>query len=253
MTPRILVNRSGIFVAEPLYFDNGEALNPATIGEVGMRVSLKWIGLAGAALALPLVLLAADGVIRAADHLDPPTRTDGNFDPTPDIPADIADVFVFHTPTSIVLALTFAGPQPSTVAPFYDRDVLYTINVSNAGTRTDSEIQIRFRFGYDGQSPGVQFTGIPGINGALQGPVQTVLEQNGVKAIAGVFDDPFFFDLVGFRETVSTGTLAMRNTRDFFKGQNDTSVVIEIPRSLILNGNNPLDVWAQTARFGGNL
>ena len=218
-----------------------------------MRVSRTWIALGGAALALPLALFSADYATRAADHFDSPTRTDKDFDPTPDIPADIADVFAFHTPTSIVIAVTFAGPQPMNMPPFYDRDVLYTINVSNAGTRTDPEFQIRFRFGKDGQAAGVQFTGIPGSTGPMEGPVQTVLEQNGIKAIAGIFDDPFFFDLVGFRETRSTGTLAIRNTRNFFDTQNDTAVVIEIPRAAILNGNNPLDIWSTTDRFGGNL
>ena len=218
-----------------------------------MRISRTWMTLGATAFALPLALVSADYATRAADHLDPPTRTDKDFDPTPDVPADIADVFAWYTPTSIVVSLTFAGPQPGNMAPFYDRDVLYTINISNSGARSDPEFQIRFRFGFDGQSPGVQFTGIPGTTGPIEGPVQTVLERDGVKAIAGVFDDPFFFDLLGFRETRSTGTLSIRNTRDFFDGQNDTSVVIEIPRSAVLNGTNPLDVWAQTARFGGNL
>ena len=58
---------------------------------------------------------------------------------------------------------------------------------------------------------------------------------------------------LGFRETRDTGTLAIRNTRDFFKNQNDTSIVIEMPRSAVVNNNQPLDIWATTARFGGNL
>lgn len=43
------------------------------------------------------------------------------------------------------------------------------------------------------------------------------------------------------------------STRDFFAGQNLTAVVIEIPRDRIANGANPIDVWATTARFGGQL
>lgn len=219
-----------------------------------MRVSRTWATLGGALMALPLAFLSADYSTKAADHLDPPLRTDKDVaGARPDIPADIADVFAWYTNDSVILVLTFAGPQPTNMAPFYDRDVLYTINVSNGGARTDPEFQIRFRFGFDGQSPGVQFTGIPGTTGALTGPVQTTLTQGNVKAIAGIFEDPFFFDLLGFRETRDTGTLAIRNTRDFFRGQNDTSVVIEIPRSAILNNNQPLDIWATTARFGGNL
>lgn len=218
-----------------------------------MPMLRTWLALGGAlALAVPAVLVSTDAPIRAADHFDPPTRTDKDLDPTPDIPADIADVFAWHTPTSIVIAITFAGPQPNNLPPSYDRDVLYTINISNAGARNDPEIQIRYRFGLDGQSPGVQITGVPGA-GTIVGPVQTVLQQGDVKIIAGIFEDPFFFDLLGFRETRATGTLAIRNTRDFFKGQNDTSFVIELPRAAVLNSNQPLDIWATTARFGGNL
>lgn len=218
-----------------------------------MPMLRTWLGLAGAVALVPAVMISTDYATRAADHLDPPTRTDRDRDPTPDIPADIADVFAWHTPTSIVVALTFAGPQPSNMAPFYDRDVLYTINISNAGARTDPEIQIRCRFGFDGQAPGMQCTGIPGTNGPIVGPVQTVLQQGEVKAIGGIFADPFFFDLIGFRETVATGTLAIRNTRDFFRDQNDTSIVIEMPRSGVVVNNQPLDIWATTDRLGGNL
>ena len=219
-----------------------------------MRVSRTWAALGATLLALPLALVSADYMSKAADHLDPPTRTDKDVQGAhPDVPADIADVFAWYTADSIIVVLTFAGPQPNNMPPFYDGDVLYTINISNAGARTDPEIQIRARFGFDGQSPGVQFTGIPGTSGPITGPVQTVLTQGNVKAIAGIFEDPFFFDLLGFRETRDTGTLAIRNTRDFFKNQNDTSIVIEMPRSAVVNNNQPLDIWATTARFGGNL
>lgn len=59
------------------------------------------------------------------------------------------------------MALTFAGPNPRSLPATYDRDVLYTINVSNAGSRTDAEIQIRFRFGQDGARYGVEVSGLP--------------------------------------------------------------------------------------------
>ena len=80
--------------------------------------------------------------------------------------------------------LTFAGPQPNNMPPFYDRDVLYTINISNAGARTDPEIQIRARFGFDGQSPGVQFTGIPGKYVKLEETISSF-----ERLVAGEFDN----------------------------------------------------------------
>lgn len=191
----------------------------------------------------------------AADHLDPPGRTNPANDSTPDKAADIADVFAWHTATDINLVLTFAGPQANNLPATYDPDVLYTINVSNAAPRTtpDIPIEVRFGRGSDGSSFGVQVNGLPGVNGAIVGPVETNLTKDGVRVRAGLFDDPFFFDLQGFRDTVATGTLSFNNQRDFFAGQNDTAIVISIPRDRIENGSNLVDVWATTARFGGQL
>lgn len=212
-----------------------------------------WLTLGGALALIPAVLMSSDYATRAADHLDPPARTDPNVDPAPDLAADLADIFTFHTPTSIVIAITFAGPRAAGLPPVYDRDVLYGIHISNAGLKTDAEHNIYVRFGFDGQAPGVQITGIPGVNGAIVGPVQTELNKDGVKAIAGIFDDPFFFDSQGLRETRATGTLSIRNTRDFFAKGNDTMVILEIPREPLLNGGTKLDMWTTAARFGGQL
>ena len=63
---------------------------------------------------------------------------------------------------------------------------------------------------------------------ALVGPVETTLSRSGILARAGLYDDPFFFDLQGFRETRSTGTLSFQANRSFFTGQNDTALVVQI-------------------------
>ena len=133
--------------------------------------------------------------------------------------------------------------------------MLYTINVSNASPRTTPNIPIEIRFGQGSGSNtiGVQVKGIPGVDGAIEGAVETNLTNDGVCVRTGLFDDPFFFDLQGFRDTLSTGTLSFNNQRDFFAGQNLTTIVISIPRDRIENGTNLVDVWATTARFGGQL
>lgn len=224
-----------------------------------MRKSLK-VMLAGGAtlLALPLALMTAEQMAPAADHLDPPTRTDPSMDTTPDRPADIADVYAWHTATSVVLVMTFAGPQATSAPATYDRDVLYTINIANGPSKTTPTIPITFRFGQDaGAGPnnyGVQVSGLPGVTGGtISGPVESTLALDGVTVRAGLFDDPFFFDLQGFRTTVATGALSFDKTRNFFAGQNLTAVVIEIPRDRIANGTNPIGVWGTSARFGGQL
>lgn len=185
-----------------------------------------------------LALTTTDCRAVAADHLDPPTRTDPAFDTTPDRSADIADIYAWHTTDNLIMALTFAGPNPGSLPATYDRDILYTINISKAGSPTDAAIQIRFRFGQDGAKYGVEVSGLPDGGAALTGPVEQTLSSNGILVRAGLYDDPFFFDLQGFKETRSPGTLAFVNTRSFFTGQNDTAMVLRIPRKFMENGTN---------------
>ncbi len=221
-----------------------------------MRKRYQLMAAAGAlASAGVLAVILPGQFLTAADHLDPPTLTDPLSDTTPDRAADLADVYAWHTATSVVLVITFAGPQATTLAANYDRDVLYTLNISNAPPRTTPDIPILVRFG-PGTTPGqfgIKVSGLPGVTGDLIGPVETDLVKDGVKVRAGLFDDPFFFDVQGLRETRATGTLSFMRTRDGFGAQNITGVVIEIPRDRIANGNNLIDIWATTGRFGGQL
>jgi hypothetical protein len=201
------------------------------------------------ALALSVVAFGVHRTVVAADHFDPPARVGLVVGQTIDVAADIADLYAFHDANNVYIALSFAGPSDPQLPAFYDRNVLYTINVSNAGSRTDTEIPIEIRFGFDGIFPGIQVTGLPG--GTVRGPVETnVTTANGIVIRAGLFDDPFFFDQQGFIETRQTGTLAFRNNRTPFHGRNDTFVVFSVPRPLIDRGQ-PLDIWATTARIGG--
>lgn len=219
-----------------------------------MRMRKATAALASAALAV----IAAGGLwtyqsADAADHLDPPMRTDAAVTSSPDVPSDIADVFAWNTATRVVIAITGAGPQLQGVGPIYDRNVLYQVHISNDGNPSTSERDVNVRYGRDAAGNwGVQFVGIPGAAGAVAGPVQTTLTDGTVSATAGLFDDPFFFDLQGFKETQSTGTLSIKNNRNFFAGKNDTSFVIEFPRSAIENGSNPIQIWAETRRIQGS-
>jgi len=209
--------------------------------------------LAPAATVFAAVLLLPGAPNLAADHLDPPTRTDPVLDPVPDVPADIADVFTWYTADHVNVVITFGGPSSPTQPASYDRDVLYKILVSTAAPTDTPEIVIRVRFG-PGQRPnewGVQMEGLPGVTGAIEGPVETNLVKDGVTARAGLFDEPFFFDLQGFRETRSLGAIRFDNTRNFFDGNNDTALVLEIPRDRFAGATSPLGFWTTTSRFGG--
>ncbi|MES2497811.1 MAG: hypothetical protein V4618_16975 [Pseudomonadota bacterium] len=215
------------------------------------RLRLGLAALSATAFLACGAMIVVDRGVFAADHLDPPARTDPDVDATPDKAADIADVYAWHSATHLVIAVTFAGPQGTNLPGSYDRDMLYTINISNDDVSFTPEFKIEYRFGQNGSASGVRFTGIPGATGPIEGPVETNLQQEQVIARAGLFDDPFFFDLQGFRATRSTGALSFRADRNFFAGQNLTAVVVQMPRSALENGANPLRIWATSARFGG--
>jgi hypothetical protein len=192
--------------------------------------------------------------IVAADHNEPSTRTEAGVDPTPDRAADLADVYAFHDANDFNVIITFGGPAATNLPAIYDPDVLYRINISNDGDRTTTEIPVDVRFGFpvDSTSAGIEVRGLPG-GVLIQGPVERNLEQSGYLVRAGLFDDPFFFDLQGLRETRSTGNLSFRNDRSAFANANITAVVIRIPRSRIANGDRQIDVWAEARRSGGQL
>lgn len=193
----------------------------------------------------------ADRPVHSADHLDPPART--NIGTTSDSAADIADVFLWNpTPTTVAAAVTVAGPKEAGVGPTYDRDVLYRLHLSNDGDPTTDEFVVDVRFGRDPNGNwGVQFSGLPGVATPVVGPVQTVLTSGAVRAEAGLFDDPFFFDLQGFNDTRATGVLSITSTRNFFAGKNDTGFVLDFPRAAV-DAGKPLTVWAETRRITGN-
>ena len=198
-----------------------------------------------------VVLLTAStsGALQAADHLDPSPRVGspvGNA-------ADIADLYAWHTSTAtnagnLVVALTFAGPVTG-IDFTGDPDVIYGIHIDDDddGFSPNASIWVRFAANSEG-AWGVQFTGIPGVVGTVEGPVSTTMDLGGASVFAGVREDPFFFDLQGFMTTVQTATLSFDPTRDFFAGSNVSAIVIEIPLRA-LPGVGPYRVWATTGRI----
>ena len=218
------------------------------------RLKLMLSASAGA-VALGAMLLVPGQLALSADHLDSPTRTDPAINPNADVGCDIADDYVTFDANVLTIIHTFGGPSARTLPAFYDRNLLQTINISTSAPATSADISIRLRFG-PGANPGehgISVENLPGVNGAIVGPVENILSKDGVRVYAGLRDDPFFFDNPGLRLSRTTGVLQITNnpSRSAFFGRNITAVVIEIPRSRL--GNGPLDISSTCARFGGLL
>lgn len=205
-------------------------------------------------------LLVVRDPVRAADHLDPPSRTDIRFDPTVDLPGDIADIYAWPENGYLNLVYTFAGPVPGERGGFYDPAMIYRFHLSTAGRPDDDEFLIEARFGPGDGGNGIRIVGAPGQTSPLIGPVERILEKDGMRFFSGVVDDPFFFDVLGFRQTNSSGTLSILNTRDFFTNQNDTMIGMQIPLDRVTRDTNGdgkfdsrIDVWVDSYRKGGQL
>lgn len=222
--------------------------------------NVLFIGAVGLAAAGMSAVLVADRGI-AADHLDPPSRTDIRVDPTIDLPADIADIYTWTTATHLNMVYTFAGPSAGTLSGFYDPNVRYRIHISNGGRTDDDEYTVMAQFGPGQGGFGIKIEGLPGVTGPIIGPVERILTApNGVKVYSGVRSDPFFFDVLGFRETNASGALAIRNDRNFFINGNDTMIGVQVPIGIVgRDGNgdgrvdNRMDIWVDAFRKGGQL
>ena len=196
-----------------------------------------WGGAIAGALALAI---GAGGAVNAADHVDAPTAAD---DPA----ADITDLYAWAEGDSVYMVLAFAGLAESGEPALYDADVLYGFHIDNDGDAiADKDIWVRFGQSGSGQW-GMQVVGLAGTE-ALVGPVEQINEGPlGQRAWAGLRDDPFFFDLQGFQDTLASGTLSFDNGRDFFAGVNVTSIVVQASLDAI-SGGEPFTMWATTRR-----
>ncbi len=160
--------------------------------------------------------------------------------------ADIGDYYAWHDDSNINLILTFGTFAAAATPATYDPNILYGMHFDTsipADGISDMDVYARFAQNEAG-TWGIQVSGIG--TDSLEGPVETVLSGTGVRAWAGLADDPFFFDQTGFRETVSTGTISFDNTRDDVAGLNITAIAIEVPIDSIVSGGGAFQTWATT-------
>jgi hypothetical protein len=180
----------------------------------------------------------------AADHLDAPDlRVQGQGG------RDLNDVYVFQSPNNpanSVLVMTvnpFAGmvnPAGTMSRRTFDPTVEYQFQIDNNG---DAVADVTYATTFIPAVAGVQTltstrNGVP----IAMGNTRTDLSVAGGGMLhAALFEDPFFFDLIGFNNGLNfTGD-------DTFAGADTSAIVLEIPSTQLQNGaNTNIGVWART-------
>jgi hypothetical protein len=136
----------------------------------------------------------------------------------------------------------------------------YDLLISNDGNPLTDEIIFRTTFSppdasgrqrYEVRRGGASDPGAVVASGVTNSRPANI--RGGGRVTAGLFDDPFFFDLQGLKDTRATGTIMFKNTRSAFANANITGVVIQIPRSRIEIPGKQIDIWSETGRIGGQL
>jgi Domain of unknown function (DUF4331) len=236
------------------------------------RLSGKTVGLlaavAAAALAVGVGVLGGGGPSSAgaADHLDAPGLTP----PGGDVRLDLTDIYAFRTPngrTALVLNVngfskpgqqaTFATGVPSVAAT---KRVSYNFRIDNNGD-AGQDVVLSVTFGNPNkqgvQKLQVRRNGRLVLNGKTSGFGKVVVNKGkGLRAFAGMRDDPFFFDLQGFLNILSRepgkSFLGCTSARpDAFAGANVSSIVLELKPSLLnRKGSSKIGVWATTNMAG---
>ena len=204
-----------------------------------------------------LALILTGGVLIAADHIDAPAVTGpGSSSPG----NDITDIYAFQSPSDnskMVLVLNTQGllsPTASATASF-PSNVLYEFNIDNTGDNVeDLVIQCLVQNGKM-RVYGPVAVGTPGLMSTIRtsGPVTAYgaapvigSNTNGIRVFAGPRDDPFFFDLVRFREILGGTQSGFRNPGvDSFAGTNVMAIVVEVPKTL-LGTAATINVWGET-------
>ena len=225
-----------------------------------------WLTAAGAAalIALPL---------HAADHTDGPAAS---ADPS----ADITDLFAWTSSDGARLNLILnVFPVASTTSKFSNavQYVLHTTSRASYGAAAGGTLDIVCTF--DATQNISCWAGKEYLTGDASATAGITSSTGKLKVFAGLRDDPFFFNLDGFKETAkvvkgakasltfdaagcpqldaatSNALVTQLKTApgggaptDHFAGLNVLSIVLSIDKSLVTSGGSLVSVWAGTYR-----
>jgi hypothetical protein len=225
-------------------------------------------------VAVVAALMTGPSSGQAADHVDAPglTPPGGNFQ------LDLTDIYAWRAKSgNTVLVANVNGLSKAGAKPVFasgvpsvkgTKGVAYWLRIDNNGDAV-SDVDLRITFSKP-DNQGVQKlmvdrNGKSLLVGKTTAPgkkIVTINKQNGVKAFAGLRDDPFFFDLAGFLDITAAldadktndakSFVGCKDPRtDFFKGFNVSSIVLDLPPSLLTaEGSTNIGVWAATTVNG---
>ncbi len=214
--------------------------------------------------------------IKAADHADSTSVAD-------DVGADLADTFVFLNPndnSKVILAMTFEGfivPGQAANLGFFSNAIKYRFEIENTGDAVaDRFVDITYSQQTSRTVPqtatvlltnrkGVRTppffakfdapTTVPNTSATAPPFVVTRDATTQIAFFAGLIDDPFYFDSVGFGRFISSvlsgnpNPSALNRGRDVFAGYNIHAIALEIPVSLLRgSAGNMIGVNAVTLR-----
>jgi hypothetical protein len=191
--------------------------------------------------------------------------------------ADIADAYLFNDPndnTKVCLIMTVDGfvvPGEVGNKGFFSRDVKFEfqientgdakpdlfidvtfspLTVSSSGAKLPQTATVKFSSGQSFTAP----TTVPGIGETATPFTVTTDPKTGVSFYAGLQDDPFFFDAVGFDRFVNTiiagspDPTQLQRGRDVFAGYNVHGIALDVPFSL-LKGTNGSKIGLNAVTF----
>lgn len=184
----------------------------------------------------------------AADHLDGPLVSN-------DRAADINDVYAFINPNDageLILAAT-VFPIAGAGSQFSDA-VEYRFNIESSAapltTGTDFVINCR-ALGKRSQGMRCALAGTDTVAGQLDRV--NVNDAGDLRLFAGLRDDPFFFDLVAFQETLNGTGGFSEPGEDFFAPLNTLAIVLGVDLDLLTDGGEApyLAIYGSTHRADG--
>ncbi len=235
-------------------------------------------------LSLGLVVTAALVIVLvAADHIDAPavgTLASGST------VEDITDYYAFESPSNsdnYVFVCNVAGLSSATS---FSEDVMYEFNIDGNGDNVEDQlIQVYFENGQAVTNGVVSADGQTGLNSQivtgttkLATDISTSASSGGIQLFAGLRDDPFFMDFFQFVDIVNgvgaslsddtnTGVYdperdsdpdtegvqpypaafkADGEATDTFAGANVLSVVVEVPKSSIIDTDGKFTSWVES-------